>query len=109
MPASGAEMPEFQPLPAQLTGLWRKRRDLAARAASDGLRVALPGLAGRWVEIVLSNDPAEGRDTLPDISFVGPDGRPGTVLPQEARGSPGGRAIADGTWRPSFDSPGGMG
>ena len=86
MPASGAEVPEFQPLPAQLTGLWRKRRDLAARAASDGLRVALPGLAGRWVEIILSNDPAEARDTLPDISFVGPDGRPGTVLPQEARG-----------------------
>ncbi|MCJ2072878.1 glycosyltransferase family 2 protein [Methylobacterium sp. J-030] len=72
--------------PAQVTGFGRGPRPLPARAAADGLRVGLPGLAGRWVEIVLANDPAEGRDTVPDISFVGADGRPGSLLPQEARG-----------------------
>jgi hypothetical protein len=83
---TGPEAPELRLPPAHLTGLWGARRTLPARAAPDGLRVALPDLADRWVEITLSNDPAEGRDTVPDISFVGPDGRPGSVLPQEARG-----------------------
>ena len=61
------------------------RGALPVRAAPDGLRVDLPGLAGRWVEITLFNDPADGRDADPDLSLVGPDGRPGALLPQEAR------------------------
>ncbi|MCJ2086073.1 glycosyltransferase family 2 protein [Methylobacterium sp. E-005] len=84
--ASGAERPESPLPPARIAGFGRAPRPLPVRAAADGLRVALPGLAGRWVEIVLANDPAQGRDTVPDISFVGPDGRPGSLLPQEARG-----------------------
>ncbi len=84
--STGPAVPELRLPTAQVAGLWGKRRALPARAGADGLRVALPDLAGRWVEIILSNDPAEARDTLPDISFVGPDGRPGTLLPQEARG-----------------------
>ncbi|WP_267425030.1 glycosyltransferase family 2 protein [Methylobacterium sp. GC_Met_2] len=84
--ASGPELPTSRLPPAQITGFGRKPRPLSARVAADGLRVALPGLAGRWVEIILANDPAEGRDTVPDISFVGADGRPGSLLPQEARG-----------------------
>ena len=79
--STGSGAPDPRLPPAHIAGVWRARTALPARAASDGLRVALPGLAGRWVEITLSNDPAEGRDTVPDISFVGPDGRPGPVLP----------------------------
>ncbi|MCJ2138122.1 glycosyltransferase family 2 protein [Methylobacterium sp. J-026] len=84
--STGPKAPESRLPPVQVAGPWRGPRPLAARVAPDGLRVALPGLAGRWVEVVLSNDPAEARDTVPDISLVGSDGRPGSPLPQEARG-----------------------
>jgi len=78
--------PEPRLPPAHLTGAGRKRRPLPVRAAADGMRIELPGLAGRWLEITLSNDPTEGLDTVPSMAFVGPEGRPGPLLPQEASG-----------------------
>ncbi|MCJ2060944.1 glycosyltransferase family 2 protein [Methylobacterium sp. J-048] len=78
--------PETRLPPAHLTGTGRRRRPLPVRAAADGLRIDLPGLAGRWLEITLSNDPMEGLDTVPAMAFAGPEGRPGPLLPQEAAG-----------------------
>ena len=81
---TGASEPRLPP--AHLTGAGRKRRPLPVRAAADGMRIELPGLAGRWLEITLSNDPTEGLDTVPSMAFVGLEGRPGPLLPQEASG-----------------------
>ncbi|MDP4005192.1 glycosyltransferase family 2 protein [Methylobacterium sp. NEAU K] len=79
-------MPERRLPPAHLTRTGLRRRTLPARAAADGMHVELPGLAGRWVEITLSNDPAEDRETGPIMSLAEADGRPGLMLPQEAVG-----------------------
>ena len=44
--STGPAVPELRLPTAQVAGLWGKRRALPARAGADGLRVALPDLAG---------------------------------------------------------------
>lgn len=51
----------------------------------DGLRLPVSALRGRWVELRLSDDPA-AEATGFALAFIGPDGRPGTLLPEEPLG-----------------------
>jgi len=56
-----------------------------AREESGALHLALPGLQGRWIDLRLTSDPAgTGAGVL--LAFLGPDGRPGRLLDEEALG-----------------------
>lgn len=55
------------------------------REGDDGLRLPVSALHGRWVDLRLADDPA-AEATGFALAFIGPDGRPGTLLPEEALG-----------------------
>ncbi|MCJ2013864.1 glycosyltransferase family 2 protein [Methylobacterium sp. J-076] len=59
--------------------------DLPLAVGPDGLRLPVSALQGRWVDLRLADDPAAGATGFA-LAFIGPDGRPGTLLHEEALG-----------------------
>ncbi|MBE7201090.1 MAG: glycosyltransferase, partial [Parafilimonas terrae] len=60
--------------------------DRPVREEPNGLCVPLAGLAGRWIDLLLSTDPAAGLAGFA-LTFVAVDGRPGPLLPEAAQGT----------------------
>ncbi|GJD34385.1 glycosyltransferase family 2 protein [Methylobacterium aerolatum] len=58
--------------------------DRSLRQEADGLHLDLSGLGGRWIDLILSTDPALAVPGFA-LSFLDAEGRPGALLAEEAR------------------------
>ena len=58
--------------------------DRPVREEPNGLYLPLTGLAGRWIDVLLSNDPVSMTPSFA-LAFVTADGRLGPLLPEVAQ------------------------